>query len=85
MFGRLNMLGFHQADGEGYHFLAEQIIKLDAINPQVAARIVAPFTHWQHFDGERQALMKKALQSIMDNDNLSKDVYEIVSKSLSLS
>jgi len=85
VFGRLNMLGFHQLDGEGYHFLAEQIMKLDAINPQVSARIVAPFTHWQHFDDERQALMKNALQSILDNDNLSKDVYEIVSKSLSLS
>ncbi|WEJ63334.1 aminopeptidase N [Thiomicrorhabdus lithotrophica] len=85
VFGRLNMLGFHQPDGEGYHFLAEQIMKLDAINPQVSARIVAPFTHWQHFDGERQTLMKKALQSILDNDNLSKDTYEIVSKSLSLS
>lgn len=85
VFGRLNMLGFHQADGAGYHFLAEQIIKLDVINPQVAARIVAPFTHWHRFDGERQTLMKDALQSILDNDNLSKDVYEIVSKSLSLS
>ena len=85
VFGRLNMLGFHQADGEGYHFLAEQVMKLDAINPQVAARIVAPFTHWERFDSKRQALMKNALQSILDNDNLSKDVYEIVSKSLSLS
>jgi len=85
VFGRLNILGFHQPGGEGYTFLAEQVVKLDAINPQVAARIVAPFTHWQHFDGERQVLMKNALQSILDSDSLSKDVYEIVSKSLSLS
>lgn len=82
VFGRLNMLGFHRVSGEGYTFLAEQVIKLDAINPQVAARIVAPFTHWQRYDNERQLLMKKALKNILATESLSKDVYEIVSKTL---
>ncbi len=85
VFGRLNMLGFHGIDGAGYQFLAEQVVKLDSINPQVAARIVAPFTHWQHLDTTRQLLMKNALQSILDTPNLSKDVYEIVSKTLQVS
>ncbi|MDX1351441.1 MAG: aminopeptidase N [Thiomicrorhabdus sp.] len=85
VFGRLNMLGFHRASGEGYTFLAEQVLKLDAINPQVAARIVAPFTHWQRYDAKRQELMKAALHKIMNTDALSKDVYEIVSKSLKVS
>ncbi|WP_040725738.1 aminopeptidase N [Thiomicrorhabdus sp. Kp2] len=85
VFGRLNMLGFHRANGDGYAFLAEQVIKLDSINPQVAARIVAPFTHWQRYDEKRQQLMKKSLNVIVNADTLSKDVYEIVSKSLNIS
>ena len=83
VFGRLNMLGFHRQDGKGYEFLAEQVLKLDRINPQVAARMVAPFTHWHHLDLDRQQKMKSALQMMMDTGSLSKDVYEIVSKSLS--
>ncbi|MDX1795125.1 MAG: aminopeptidase N [Hydrogenovibrio sp.] len=82
VFGRLNMKGLHQADGEGYRFLASEVLKLDKINPQVAARIVAPFTQWHKFDLKRQGLMKQALQTIADSPELSKDVYEIVSKSL---
>ena len=76
------MLGFHRATGAGYRFLAEQVLVLDKINPQVAARIVAPFTRWQHYDESRQEKMKQALQQIMHSEALSKDVYEIVSKSL---
>ncbi|VAW49798.1 Membrane alanine aminopeptidase N [hydrothermal vent metagenome] len=83
IFGRLNLLGFHRSDGQGYVFLAEQVIKLDGINPQVAARIVAPFTHWKRYDEARGIKMKKALNHILNHSNLSKDVYEIVSKSLS--
>ncbi|WP_319381894.1 aminopeptidase N [Thiomicrorhabdus sp.] len=83
VFGRLNLLGFHRRDGAGYEFLAEQVLKLDRLNPQVAARIVAPFTHWKRYDPARQDRMKRALQSIAASQTLSKDVYEIVSKSLS--
>lgn len=82
VFGRLNWLGFHRADGLGYAFLAEQVVKLDALNPQVAARMVAPFTHWRRFDAGRKAHMQSALQRIVSHGGLSKDVYEIVSKSL---
>lgn len=82
VFGRLNLLGFHQAAGQGYEFLANQILKLDQINPQVAARMVSPFTHWQKMDNQRQEKMKASLKQILSSDKLSKDVYEIVSKSL---
>ncbi|WP_178861237.1 aminopeptidase N [Thiomicrorhabdus cannonii] len=82
VFGRLNLLGFHRADGAGYAFLAEQVIKLDKLNPQVAARMVAPFTHWKRYDAARQQYMQQALQKIMAVKGLSKDVFEIVSKSL---
>jgi len=84
VFGRLNLLGFHRANGEGYEFLADSVIKVDQLNPQVAARIVAPFTHWQRYDKQRQAYMKTALQRILGQEGLSKDVYEIVSKSLAV-
>ena len=82
VFGRVNMLGFHRADGAGYAFLAEEVMKVDKLNPQVAARIVAPFTHWQRYDAQRQAHMKQALERIIALPGLSKDVYEVVSKSL---
>ncbi|MBN2864628.1 MAG: aminopeptidase N [Thiotrichales bacterium] len=84
VFGRMNLLGFHRADGSGYAFLAEQVMKVDKLNPQVAARIVAPFTHWQRFDEARQTKMKAALNTVLAMDGLSKDVYEIVSKSLAV-
>ncbi len=85
VFGRLNLLGFHREDGEGYVFLAEQVLKLDAINPQVAARIVAPFTHWQRYDEKRQFKMREQLNRILQHEGLSKDVYEVVSKTLKIS
>ncbi len=82
VFGRINVLGFHQKNGEGYRFLMEQVLKLDAINPQVAARIVAPFTQWRRYDAERRKQMKEVLMQCLTHSGLSKDVYEIVSKSL---
>ncbi|VAW46777.1 Membrane alanine aminopeptidase N [hydrothermal vent metagenome] len=82
VFGRLNLLGFHRADGQGYAFLAEQVLKLDKINPQVAARLVAPFTHWRRYDEGRKQKMQGELHNILQHSTLSKDVYEIVSKSL---
>lgn len=84
VFGRLNLLGFHRENGDGYQFMADQVIKLDQINPQVAARMVAPFTHWKRIDEGRQQKMKFALERILQTEHLSKDVYEIVSKSLAI-
>jgi aminopeptidase N len=54
---------------------------LDGTNPQLAARIVAPFTRWRRFDEERGALMKKELERLAAAAE-SKDVVEIVTKSL---
>jgi len=82
VFGRMNLLGFHRADGTGYAFLADEVMKVDKLNPQVAARIISPFTHWKRYDLERQVHMKAALESILAMPGLSKDVFEIVSKSL---
>ncbi len=77
-----NQVRFHAADGAGYTFLGDQVLALDKLNPQIASRIVAPFSTWKQFDENRQSLMKKQLVRIRDTDGLSKDVWEIVSKSL---
>lgn len=77
-----NPIHFHNIDGSGYNFLADSIIQLNAINPQIAARMVSPFSQWRRHTPERQDLMQQALQSIAAEKNLSKDVYEMVSKLL---
>lgn len=79
VFGR-NILGFHQV--EGYQFLAEQVIALDKINPQVASRMVMPFTHWRKYDTTRQTDMLAQLHRILEVEGLSKDVYEVVAKTM---
>ena len=77
-----NPLRYHAADGSGYDFHAARTIELDAINPQVAARLLAPLGRWRRFDPGRQAKMKAALERILAAPKLSRDVYEIASKSL---
>ena len=81
-FAGQNLLGFHQADGSGYRFLADQVITLNARNPQIASRLLAPLTRWAKYGSERQAQMKAQLQRILDSGELSSDVYEVLSKSL---
>ncbi|HVY06420.1 MAG TPA: aminopeptidase N [Burkholderiales bacterium] len=77
-----NQVRFHAADGSGYAFGAEQVIALDPLNPQVAARLARCFDRWKKFDAARQAHAKAALESIRDADALSKDTMEIVTRSL---
>jgi aminopeptidase N len=79
---RGNQLRFHAADGSGYAFLAEQIIALDAINPQVAARMARGFDRWKKFDVGRQAHARAALERIRDVKGVSKGVLEIVNRAL---
>ncbi|WP_312935894.1 aminopeptidase N [Pseudomonas sp.] len=81
-FAGQNLVNFHAADGSGYHFLADLVIELNAFNPQIASRQLAPLTRWRKYDAARQALMKGELQRILDSGALSSDVYEVVSKSL---
>jgi len=77
-----NHVRFHAADGGGYTFLADQIVALNALNPQVAARMARGFDRWKKFDGGRQAKARAQLERIRDADGLSKDVAEIVTKAL---
>jgi aminopeptidase N len=75
-----NHLNFHRRDGKGYDFLAQEILKIDQINPQVAARLVSPLLNWRKFDSLRRKMMHQSLQKIFRKKNLSKNVYELVKK-----
>jgi aminopeptidase N len=77
-----NHVRFHAADGGGYAFLADQVIALDALNPQVAARMARAFDRWKKFDEGRKAHARRQLERLRDTKGLSKDVGEIVSKAL---
>jgi aminopeptidase N len=77
-----NKINFHNIDGSGYKFLTEVVITLNELNPQIAARMLSIFNNWRRFDEKRQELMKKELERISKLENLSKDVYEIVTKAL---
>ncbi|PKO89539.1 MAG: aminopeptidase N [Betaproteobacteria bacterium HGW-Betaproteobacteria-10] len=75
-----NLARFNTA--EGYAFLAEQIKRLDAKNPQVAARVARSFDRWRKFTPELQTHARQALESIRDEQNLSRDLREIVTRTL---
>ncbi len=77
-----NPVQFHQAGGAGYRFLADQVLATDRLNPQIAARLLGPLGSWRRYDKDRQDLMKRELQRIVAEPGLSRDVFEIVSKSL---
>jgi aminopeptidase N len=81
-FATANPLRYHAADGSAYAFHADRTLELDPLNPQVAARLLAPLGRWRRFDAGRQEKMKAQLERILAAPKLSRDVYEIASKSL---
>jgi len=78
-FANRNVRAFHTP--EGYRLLADAVLKLDAMNPQIASRLVMPLCQWARFTEQYQASMKAELRRMIAKD-LSKDLYEIVSKSV---
>lgn len=76
-----NHVRFHDKNGAGYRFLADMIVTLNGINPQIAARLVTPLINWKKYDEARQQLMKNELTRIASTKDLSRDVFEIVNKS----
>ncbi|BBM02646.1 aminopeptidase N [Microbulbifer sp. GL-2] len=81
-FANRNFSQFHKSDGSGFEFVAEQVITLDKLNPQIAARLVIPITRWKKYAGKLAEKMKAALLRVADSGELSKDVFEVVSKGL---
>jgi len=81
-FVQANPVHFHAVDGSGYTFLAERILELDLFNAQIAARLMAAFSPWRHYDVLRQQGMRDQLERILAAPGLSADVYEVAVKSL---
>jgi aminopeptidase N len=77
-----NHVRFHAATGEGYAFMADQVLALNELNPQVAARMARAFDRWKRFDAGRQEKARAQLERLRDAKGLSKDVAEIVVKAL---
>ena len=77
-----NLVNFHEANGAGYDFLENHIKMLNEINPQIGARLVVPLTRWRQYIAPHSILMRRALQRLSELPNLSKDISEIVLKSL---
>jgi aminopeptidase N len=82
-FCNANPSQFHAPDGSGYEFWADQVIALNTINPQVAARLARSLDRWRKYDVALQGMMRAALQRVADTRALSKDVLEVITKSLS--
>ncbi|MFA7404605.1 MAG: aminopeptidase N [Pelobacteraceae bacterium] len=81
-FSQRNQVRFHDPSGAGYRFLADQLLRLIPVNPQVSARLLGPLTVWRRYEPGRSALMREQLQRIKDLPGLPRDVFEVVSKSL---
>ncbi|HKP67408.1 MAG TPA: aminopeptidase N C-terminal domain-containing protein, partial [Casimicrobiaceae bacterium] len=81
-FALRNFARFHAREGEGYAFAADQVLALDATNPQLAATVAGAFNLWKRFAQPRRALMEAALQRIAQAPGLSPDVTEVVTRTL---
>jgi aminopeptidase N len=77
-----NQVRFHAASGVGYRLYADTIIQLDPTNGQVAARMVSPLGQWRRFDADKQRLMRAELRRILELPNLSRNTFEMASKSI---
>ncbi|WP_076536295.1 aminopeptidase N [Shewanella sp. UCD-KL21] len=77
-----NTYQFHDPSGKGYQYLTDVLIKLNELNPQIAARMITPLIQYSKFDENRQQLMKASLQRLKALPNLSKDLFEKVEKAL---
>ncbi|MGB3726769.1 MAG: aminopeptidase N [Glaciecola sp.] len=84
-FAFYNTLGFHNESGQGYQYLADYLIKIDALNPQVASRLITPFIQSDYLNRQHKDLIDQQLSRIFGTPNLSKDLFEKISKTLSAS
>lgn len=81
-FASLNLEHFHSIDGQGYALIGDAVLKIDEFNHQVAARLANSFSTWHRYDHVRQGLMKAQLVRFKEHASVSKELYEIASKSL---
>lgn len=81
-FANMNPKGFCRADGAGFRLTADAILEIDEFNPQIAARLMGAFKSWRMLEPNRQSQAKSALDKLMSKDNLSRDLFEIASKTV---
>jgi aminopeptidase N len=81
-FAFANQIGFNRRDGEGYAFIADIALTLDAVNPQVAARQMTAFRQWRTLEPERRARAEAALRKVAAEKALSRDMQDIVTRTL---
>jgi aminopeptidase N len=81
-FANRNPVNFHAKNGEGYTFLSHIVLQIDKFNPLISARIITPLTTWRRYDHHRQKLMREQLEFILQDKQISKDLYEMTAKSL---
>jgi aminopeptidase N len=74
--------GFHAADGAGYAFVADWLLRMDVLNPQTAARMSTAFETWRRYDAGRQGLMRGQLSRIAGTPGLSRDMGEMAGRML---
>jgi aminopeptidase N len=81
-FAMSNPTQFNRIDGTGYQFIAETVLEIDTINPQVSARIVTAFRSWRNLESKRQTAAESALKMILNTGKLSRDLTDIVERTL---
>ncbi|MCC7253738.1 aminopeptidase N [Hyphomicrobium sp.] len=81
-FAMQNPVQFHRPDSAGYAFVAKQVLAIDRFNPSIAARMLGAFRIWHALEPERRGAAKRVLQGIAKTPDLSRDVFEIVTKML---
>ncbi|MGE0022974.1 MAG: aminopeptidase N [Hyphomicrobium sp.] len=82
VFAMQNPVQFHRTDGAGYELVAKQVLAIDRFNPSIAARILGTFRIWHALEPERRTAARRVLQSVAKTPNLSRDVFEIVTRML---
>ena len=81
-FAHRNPRAFHRADGTAYRFVADAVVRLDAINPQVAARLVTAFGPWRSYEPVRRAQMRHELERLAARKDSSPDLADLVGRAL---
>ncbi|NLJ52451.1 MAG: aminopeptidase N [Alcaligenaceae bacterium] len=79
-----NTKGFHRQDGKAYQFWADQVLQIDEFNPEIAARLARVLDNWTHYAEPYQSQMKNALEQIAAQDGISKNLREIITKTLNI-
>ncbi len=82
VFAGFNQLQFNRPDGRGYQLVAGKVGEIDGFNPQVAARLLGAFRSWRTLEAGRRKQAKKALKQVAAREGISRDLYEIVTRTL---